>query len=304
MLASAAAPVPAWVTLGTMGGPMPFAGRSQPANALVWPDKVWLIDCGDGAVSQLAKAGQPPRAVSALFLSHLHFDHTGGVAALIGLRYQLSVPGKLAIYGPPGTKALVEGIVASMRPAAEAGFGLPGAPTVDPASTVVVRELADGEALTIDGARIRAVQNTHYSFAPGSDDDKRFKSFSYRFDLADRSIVYTGDTGPSAALEKLGKGADLLVSELIDVEATVGAVRRISPDLAGPQLEGLRRHLTFHHLSPEQVGDMAAKMRARKVVVTHLAGPTGMPDKAAGYAAAIAARSQTEVVIASDLDRF
>lgn len=298
------APVPTWVTLGTMGGPMPFAGRSQPANALVWADKVWLIDCGDGAVGQLAKAGQQPRAVKVVFLSHLHFDHTGGVAALLGLRHQLSAPGKLAIYGPPGTRALVDGVVASMRPAAEAGYGTLGEPMLDPARTVSVRELADGETLVIDGVTIRTVQNTHYSFARGGEQDRRFKSYSFRFDLADRSIVYTGDTGPSAALERLGKGADMLVSEVIDVEATIAMVGRMSPDLAGSQLEALRRHLTDHHLSPEQVGDMAARMGAKRVVVTHLAGPTGMSDKTADYAAVIAARSKSAVAIASDLDRF
>ena len=297
-------PVPAWVTLGTMGGPMPFAGRSQPANALLWANDAWLIDCGDGAMGQLAKAGLSPRAAKVLFLSHLHFDHTGGVAALIGLRYQIAAPGKLAIYGPPGTKAMVDGIVASMRPAAEAGYGLPGEPSINPADTVTVHELADGETLTIDGVTVRTAQNSHYSFVSGSTHDNAFKSFSYRFDLPGRSIVYTGDTGPSSAVERLGKGADLLVSELIDVEATIAAVKRMAPDQTGLQLEAMRRHLTDHHLSPEQVGDLAARMGTKRVVVTHLAGPTGMSDKAAEYAEAISARAHAEVVIATDLDRF
>lgn len=37
--AAVQAPMPAWVTLGTMGGPVPFAGRSQPTNALLWPQE-------------------------------------------------------------------------------------------------------------------------------------------------------------------------------------------------------------------------------------------------------------------------
>lgn len=298
------APVPAWVTLGTMGGPVPFAGRSQPANALLWPQEAWLIDCGDGTMEQLAKIGQMPGSAKVLFISHLHFDHTGGVAALIGLRYQTHAPGKLTIYGPPGTKALVDGIVASMKPAADAGYGLPGEPNVNPADTVMVRELVDGETVAINAVTIRAVQNSHYSFSPGSTQDQAFKSYSYRFDLPGRSILYTGDTGPSSAVEQLGKGADLLVSELIDVEATVAMVRRIAPDQTGSQLEAMRRHLTEHHLSPDQVGDMAARMGVKRVVVTHLAGATGMSDKTSDYAKTIAARSHVPVSIASDLDRF
>lgn len=297
-------PSPVWVTLGTMGGPMPFATRSQPANALIWPGKAWLIDCGDGAVEQLAKAGMTPRGTTTLFLSHLHFDHTGGVAALIGLRHQLNAPGKLIIYGPPGTEALVKGIVASMRPAAEAGYGLPDEKIVDPAATVEVHELVGGAVLTVDGVKVSVVQNSHYSFAPGSDLDRRFKSLSYRFDLLHRSIVYTGDTGPSAAVDALGKGADLLVSEMIDVGATVAEVRRQIPNMPAEQTDVMRRHLAEHHLTPEQVGEMAARMGVRQIVVTHLAGPTGMHRQLAGHMRAISARTAATVTIANDLDRF
>lgn len=295
---------PAWVTLGTMGGPMPFKGRSQPANALVWQREAWLVDCGDGATGQLAKAGLPPRAADVVFISHLHFDHTAGLAGLIGLRFQTSAPGKLAIYGPPGTRVLVDGIIASMKPAAQAGYGLPGAPAVNPADTVTVHEMADGESVTIKGVTVSAVQNSHYSFTPGSAQDRAYKSYSYRFDLPGRSIVYTGDTGPSAAVERLGKGADVLVSELIDVEATIALVRKVTPNLSDSEMQSMQKHLTDHHLTAEQVGDMAAKMGAKHVVVTHLAGATGLPGRTTDYAAIIAARAHTGVDIASDLDRF
>lgn len=295
---------PSWVTLGTMGGPMPFAGRSQPANALMWEKETWLIDCGDGAVGQLAKAGLSPRSVTAVYLSHLHFDHTGGIAALIGLRYQTNVPGKLAIYGPPGTRAMVDGILASMRPASQAGYGLPGEPMIDPAETVSVRELAGEEKVTANGVTVRWVKNSHYSFEPGSAKDLAYQSFSYRFDLPDRSILYTGDTGPSAAVEQLGSGVDLLVSEMIDVEATVAAVHRMAPDQTDAQIDAMRRHLTDHHLSPEQVGDLALRMNAKRVVVTHLAGPTGTGGKTDAYSSVIARLAKVQVTIANDLDRF
>lgn len=283
---------------------MPFKGRSQPANALVWQSEAWLVDCGDGAIGQLAKTGLPPRAASVVFLSHLHFDHTAGLAGLIGLRFQTSAPGKLAIYGPPGTQTLVDGIIASMKPAAQAGYGLPGEPAINPADTVTVHEMSDGESVTIKGSKVSAVQNSHYSFAPGSAQDRAYKSYSYRFDLPGRSIVYTGDTGPSAAVERLGKGADLLVSELIDVEATIALVRKVTPNLSDSEMQAMQRHLTDHHLTAEQVGDMAARMGAKHVVVTHLAGATGLPGRTTDYAAIIAARARTGVDIASDLDRF
>lgn len=46
----------AFVTLGTSGGPVSIAARSQPANALFTPDGVWLVDAGDASAQQLPRS--------------------------------------------------------------------------------------------------------------------------------------------------------------------------------------------------------------------------------------------------------
>lgn len=61
-----------FITLGTIGEPIPHPERSQPANALVRGEDVVLIDCGDGTAEQLARAGLRPGSIRAVFLSHLH----------------------------------------------------------------------------------------------------------------------------------------------------------------------------------------------------------------------------------------
>jgi len=61
--------------------------------------------------------------------------------------------------------------------------------------------------------KVTAVENTHFHFPPGSPGYGKYKSCAYRFDAADRSAVFTGDTGPSDAIAELARGADLLVSE-------------------------------------------------------------------------------------------
>ena len=303
-LAAQAPAADVFVTLGTRGGPIADAQRSQPANVLVRGRDAYLVDVGDGTAQQLARAGIALPRVKAVWISHLHFDHTGGLSAIIGLRYQTDVLGPLAIYGPPGTKALVAGIIASMQPAADAGYGLPGSRRVDPASIVTVTELGDGQGVALDGMSVRVAQNTHYSFAPGSDPDRRFKSFSYRFDLPGRSIVYTGDTGPSPAVERLARGADLLVSEMIDVDATVDTVRRNTPGMAPAAMAGMRRHLSDHHLTPPQVGELAARAGVKRVVVTHFVAPDATPAQIAAYLADIRKSYAGPAVIANDLDRF
>src|SRR3546814_6539728 len=65
--------------------------------------------------------------------------------------------------------------------------------------------------------KVFAAENTHYqTFNAGRD-----KSFSYRFETPGRVIVFSGDTGPSEALTELARGADILVSEVIDTEDAV-----------------------------------------------------------------------------------
>lgn len=288
-----------------MGGPIANPRRSQPANVLLTDAGAVLVDAGDGAAEQLAKAGVALPRIKAVVLSHLHWDHTAGLAAILGLRFQTNVPGKLAVYGPPGTRALVAGLIASMQPGAEAGYGDPNAPPAKPADTVDVFELADGSITNIGPSlKLTAVQNTHYSFVPGSELDRRFKSYAYRFDLPGRSVAYTGDTGPSPAVERLAKGADLLVSELIDVPATVATVRRNTPDMAEKAIVGLTWHLSHHHLTPEQVGQLAQRSGARQVVVTHIVPGEISAEQRAAFFKDIRRNYAGPTTIADDLDRF
>src|SRR4030095_11124882 len=74
------------IILGTASGPNSEANRAQPAHALLVVGQPYLIDAGDGAVAQLAKANLRVSAVRAVFLSHLHFDHTARTLAVLGLR--------------------------------------------------------------------------------------------------------------------------------------------------------------------------------------------------------------------------
>lgn len=306
---SAQAGVPAaeesrWVTLGTRGGPMPSASRSQPANLLINGEHAYLIDVGDGTAGQLAKAGVAPNDLDAVFVSHLHFDHTAGLAGILGLRWQTNAPNRLKIFGPPGTAAMVEGLVASMVPGTTAGYGVPGAPEADVRTQFEVVEVRGGASFDLDEMKVRARSNSHYSFAPGSDLAARFESLSYRFDVPGRSIVYTGDTGPSAAVEELARGADLLVAEMMDVDFTIANVRRNSPGLDARIAAGMERHLRDHHLLPADVGELAARAGVKGVVVTHFVGNEVASPRHFEYLRAIGEHYLGPVVIADDLDGF
>lgn len=295
-------PVPKWVTLGTHGGPVSDPNRAEPANVLLIGQDAYLVDAGDGAVGQLAKAGVSVARVKAVFLSHLHFDHIGGLSAVIGLRNQLGAPGVLAIYGPPGSKALVAGLTAATAPSAQAAYGFAGKPFADPSASVSVIEMVDGSTVQVGSIKVTARQNSHYSFAPGSDLDRRYKSLSFRFDAPVRSIVYTGDTGPSPAVEELATGADLLVSEMIDLDRIVTPA--LTTRLPNDTGQDMARHLTEHHITPEQVGEMAAHAKVKALVVTHLVAPAATAGDLLGYEARIGKVYAGPVTIANDLDVF
>ena len=71
------------VLLGTAGAPMPVAGRAGIASALVVDGRVFVVDCGRGAPSAFVEAGLDFTRLEAVFLSHLHVDHTGDLAGML-----------------------------------------------------------------------------------------------------------------------------------------------------------------------------------------------------------------------------
>ena len=290
-----------FVILGTAAGPLAEADRSQPANALIVGEDVYLVDAGDGVIGQLAKAGIRLQSVDGVFISHNHFDHTGGMLAVLGLRMQLNVRQTLDIFGPPGTREFIDGLIAAMAPAAQAAYGMPGQSW---SPNVKVTEVADGATIERDGVTVRVAENTHFRIPEASGLPEKAKSLSFRFNLDDRTIVYTGDTGPSPAVVDLAKNADLLISEMMDIDAVMVNVKRSNPNAPEQQIRGIEWHLRAHHVLPNQVGEMAAKAGVDKVVVTHMSPNVSNQDMANRYIGEITEHFDGETVIANDLDRF
>jgi len=292
-----------WITLGTAAGPVPTVQRSEPANLLVAGEQQILVDAGDGTVHQLAKLGLDLGAIQTVFISHHHMDHTGGLGAVLGLRWMNNHPGALTVYGPPGTKELVDGLVASMQPQARIGFGVGELPS-PPAERVRAIDIRGGEAVRVGDVTITAVANSHFQHAdPQSANPPQ--SLSYRFDLGGRSVTFTGDTGPSQAVNRLARGSDLLVSEVIDTAKLISSVRTQRPDLPSQAVEDLRLHFTTHHLTAQEVGAMAKAAGVGHIVLTHLGIPSGpLAQSASSLLDDVRTRYDGPVDIARDLESF
>jgi ribonuclease BN (tRNA processing enzyme) len=297
-----------FVTLGTGGGPLTRVKRSQPANALVVNGAVYLFDAGDGTQRQLTAAGLSLHAVRAVFVSHHHIDHVGGLAPLLVTRWLLNERTSLPVIGPPGMTGMVDGIAAAYRATELAPITIGGPPMPAIRTTLAPQELSgtlDMPTLIYQDANIRvlAITNDHYHFPPGSASAIAARSYAFRIETAGRVIVYTGDSGPSAHLEALAAGCDLLVSEVIDMQAMAAVLARAA-DIPAAARGPLMAHMTQDHLTPENVARLATSAGAKRVVLTHLS--PGMDNEAgtAGYIAGMAAIYRGPVTVANDLDRF
>jgi ribonuclease BN (tRNA processing enzyme) len=271
--AAEACPALQWTTLGTAAGPVPTPERSEPANLLQAGDQHILVDTGDGTVNQLAKLGLDLRPVRTVFISHHHMDHTGGLAAVIGIRWMNTMPGMLTVYGPPGTKEMVDGIIQTMRPQSRVGFGL-GAAAPSPEASVKVVEIRTGAVVELGALKVMAAENSHFDHAVGNADSVT-QSLSYRFQLGNRSITYTGDTGPSAAAATLARNTDMLVSEVIDLEPIMASIKQRRVDMSAENFKNLQTHMATHHITAPDLGKLAAEAGAKRLVLTHFAIPPG-----------------------------
>jgi ribonuclease BN (tRNA processing enzyme) len=154
--------------------------------------------------------------------------------------------------------------------------------------------------------KVTAVENTHFHIPEGSPYYGKYKSYSYRFQTPDRVIVFTGDTGPSDAVTELAGNADILVSEVgsaEDVKQVLiknGAWQGMTPE----QQVALMRHLTEEHLTPEEVGKMAARAYVKTVVLTHLLATVDEHDDYQRFVPEVGRLFSGRVVVAKDLMEF
>ena len=292
-----------FITLGTAGGPMPKPHRMPPAHAVAYDGGTILVDCGEGAFQQLGRAGYDLRQVRDLFITHHHFDHIGSLFACLGLNMMTHRNQQMNIYGPPGTSEILEHLIAACDIPQATGYGVPGQTLPHPRDFIVSRDIQPGDVFDIDGTRISCCENTHYR----SEDqfgNKGTVSLSYRFDMPDRSMVFTGDTGPCRALEDLAKGADLLVGEPFDADIVIKHLRARNPDMSDKALQQMSQHFTEHHLTPEDLGELASRAGVKQLVAVHIPFHTKSAGEDAKYVKRISAKFSGSVTISEDLAEY
>ena len=188
------------ITLGT-GGAYENPARGGPATAVALARRVVLVDAGRSVAESLRAAKLPVSQPDTLLLTQLLPENVVGLDDLLLTGWLAGRTQPLRVIGPPGTRALVDGVTAAHAEAVRALAGALALPAAG--ATASVLEIADGWSEQEGGLTLRA------GALPGGPLDAR----AYRFESDGRSIVVSGTGWAPDALAAFARGASVLVHE-------------------------------------------------------------------------------------------
>ena len=289
-IASTASAAPCMiVTLtGTQGGPSVFNGLAGPGTLVRYGDDSnncntlrLQFDAGRGTTMRLSQLGVTPAQINAVFFTHMHSDHADGFADIMQVRWHFAAKGpKLDVVCSMDTPAPKGYTVSCAKFAAHAAdaylqsgeiaqrhaennvrpIGGPGTLT----NVIAFEPGNEPKVVWSSGdVKVSAIQSTHIA-----------GHASYRVDTPAGSVVIGGDAGndtpapprassTSAQVEKLAKGADIIVHSAIH---TV-----MAPD----KTSGMPAPIYFRQSTSTDLGAMAKRAGAKHLMLTHLIPPLG-----------------------------
>ena len=248
------------VMLGT-GTPIPDPDRVGSGVAIIVDSVAYLFDAGAGVVRRAAAAGrsgikafapshpggQASPRFDRVFLTHLHSDHTLGLADVILTPWIQGRVSPFDIYGPPGTKKLVSGILDAYEDDIQERLHASGGPPAN-GWNAIVHEISEGVVFKDSRITVKAFAVPHADWK---------YAFGYRIQTPDRTIVLSGDDRPNDAIARECSGCDVLIHEVYSDAgfATLPAIRK-----------------TYHshaHTSATQLGDIATLAKPKVLILYH-----------------------------------
>lgn len=273
---------------GVQGGPPVFRGQAGSGTLVRYGteenncgDLRLQFDTGRGTTQQLSKLGVAAGQVSAVFLTHLHSDHSEGLIDLAQLRWHFNSAGpKLPLVCAEDT-ASPRGYVMSCEKFAthigdtmiqsgemaqrlsEDASRLPGGPaelldvTTFPASSTPVEVWKSGDVT------VTAIFSTH---VPGH--------ASYRVDTPAGSVVIGGDAGNDIPVPPRSSSTSQQV-ELLAAGADVIVHSTIHPVMGPDGSTGFPPPIYFRQSTATDLGAMASRTGSKHLMLTHLIPPLG-----------------------------
>jgi ribonuclease BN (tRNA processing enzyme) len=240
------------VLLGT-GTPNADPDRSGPGIAIVVDGTAYLVDSGPGIVRRAAAAANKGiealdvKKLNIVFLTHLHSDHTLGLADLIFSPWILEREKPLEVYGPPGTSAMVDHLldaytedihvrIDGLEPANSEGY------------KVNTHDIHPGLVFENGSVKVRTFEVPHGSW--------RY-AYGYRFETPHRTIVISGDTTPTDSVVEHCAGCDALIHEVYSAREF------------GDRPEEWQRYHASAHTSTTELAAIAARAKPGLLILYH-----------------------------------
>ncbi len=223
------------------GTATPSLERNASGLAVMAGKLILLVDMGPGTLRRMCEAKIDSRLVDAVLITHFHPDHTSDLVPFLFASNYAFGPAREDPFYVIGPTGLTD-FYASLQE-------VWGDWIVPRNERLKIKEM-DAEApdsFSMDEVTILSTPAPHF-----------FPSISYRIEEAGKSVTVSGDTDVSEGLVELAKDTDVLICECSMPE----------------------KNKVPGHLVPSEAGAVAAKARARKLVLTHMYPPCEEVDVA------------------------
>ncbi|HLZ69108.1 MAG TPA: MBL fold metallo-hydrolase [Dehalococcoidia bacterium] len=286
------------VFLGT-GSPLPSRVRCGAGQVLLCDETRVLLDCGWGVARRLLAARVPPASIDAACFTHMHSDHITDVPDFLITRWTGGATRPLTVYGPEGTRAMIDGFLAALDRDIGYRFAHHGEKLSRDGIRCEVHEVpatADPALVaSLAGLQLESFEVDHRPVVP---------ALGYRVRAAGASVVFSGDTTACATLRHAAEGVDLLVCEALNLGMLEQNIAVLKASGNG-RVAALLEDVPSYHAPTLAVATLARDAGVKRLVLSHVipSVPNDGPLLAA-FTAGMAEIYPGPISVAQDLQRI